>query len=728
MSSRDQVRTYSRAESVVFLKTDEPFGGLSNMAGGYPIRVNGIRILTSEALYQACRFPHLPDVQRMIISENSPMTAKMRSKPYRKDSRRDWDHVRVRIMRWCLRMKLANNWSAFSELLLRTGDRPIVEESRKDDFWGAKAVGDGSTLVGMNVLGRLLMELREQAKEHGRDAFLRVELPDVPDFQLLGRPIEVWTLKEAVALATPQPGLFGDDLPSVQTAAVPASATLTPQMSGQLSKPDALKVEGEADCATPVRPAEAGDQASAYPSYRDSGLPWAPKIPEGWQVLRNGRLFSHRVETGFPDLPILEVSLRTGVRVRDMENLKRKQVISQKEKYKRAAKGDIAYNMMRMWQGAVGVAPVDGLVSPAYVVVKPYPEANSAYFSYLFRTSAYMREVNKFSRGIVADRNRLYWESFKQMPSLVPPRAEQDQIVAYLRAQDAHIARFIKAKRELIKLLTEQKLTIIDHAVTRGLDPNVRLKPSGIEWLGEVPEHWEVKPLKRWVRINARTLSEKTDPDFEFRYVDIGSVKTGRLVKELEHIRFEAAPSRARRVLRRGDTIISTVRTYLRAIWYVDEDADDLIASTGFAVLTPGKGVEPEYLGYVIQSSSFVNRVTANSIGIAYPAIAETVLGRFLVALPSTVDEQQSIVAHIKSESTPLDDAIARAEEEIKLIREYRDRLIADVVTGQIDVRGWRPGPDDVASDEELAALGGEEENTGEEDLHEETASWPTCT
>src|SRR5690606_13110996 len=261
--------------------------------------------------------------------------------------------------------------------------------------------------------------------------------------------------------------------------------------------------------------------------------------------------------------------------------------MSQKEKYKRAVKGDIAYNMMRMWQGAVGVAPVDGLVSPAYVVVKPYPEANSAYFSYLFRTSAYMREVNKFSRGIVADRNRLYWESFKQMPSLVPPRAEQDQIVAYLRAQDAHIARFIKAKRELIKLLTEQKLRIIDHAVTRGLDPNVRLKPSGIEWLGEVPEHWEVKPLKRWVRINARTLSEKTDPDFEFRYVDIGSVKTGRLVKELERIRFEAAPSRARRVLRRGDTIISTVRTYLRAIWYVDEATDDLIASTGFAVLTP---------------------------------------------------------------------------------------------------------------------------------------------
>jgi type I restriction enzyme S subunit len=311
---------------------------------------------------------------------------------------------------------------------------------------------------------------------------------------------------------------------------------------------------------------------------------------------------------------------------------------------------------------------------------------------------------------------RLYSDRFTALEIPLPPRPEQDQIVAYLRAQDAHIARFIKAKRDLIKLLTEQKLRIIDHAVTRGLDASVALKPSGIEWLGEVPKHWEVKPLKRWVRLNASTLGEKTSPDFEFRYVDIGSVQTGRLAKELERIRFEGAPSRARRVLRRGDTIISTVRTYLKAIWYVNEDADDLIASTGFAVLTPSKSVEPEYLGYVIQSSAFVNRVAANSIGIAYPAIAETVLGRFPVALPPTVDEQKAIVAHIKTESAPLDDAITRTEEEIKLIREYRDRLIADVVTGQVDVRGWQPGPEDVVDDAALSALGDDQEDVTEEE------------
>jgi len=722
MSSRDQVRTYSRAESVVFLKTDEPFGGLSNMAGGYPIRVNGIRILTSEALYQACRFPHLPDVQRMIIGENSPMTAKMRSKPYRKDSRRDWDHVRVRIMRWCLRMKLANNWSAFSELLLRTGDRPIVEESRKDDFWGAKAVGDGSTLVGMNVLGRLLMELREQAKEHGRDAFLRVELPDVPDFQLLGRPIEVWTLKEAVALATPQPGLFDDDLPSVQTAAVPASATLTPQMSGQLSKPDALKVEGEADCATPVRPAEAGDQASAYPSYQDSGLPWAPKIPEGWQVLRNGRLFSHRVETGFPDLPILEVSLRTGVRVRDMENLKRKQVISQKEKYKRAAKGDIAYNMMRMWQGAVGPAPVDGLVSPAYVVVKPYPEANSAYFSYLFRTSAYMREVNKFSRGIVADRNRLYWESFKQMPSLVPPRAEQDQIVAYLRAQDAHIARFIKAKRELIKLLTEQKLRIIDHAVTRGLDPNVRLKPTGIEWLGEVPEHWEVTLIKHIADVRFSGVDKHShDDEMPVRLCNYTDVyKNDRITEDMDLMRATATAAEiARLTLKAGDVILtkdSETPDDIGVPAWVPEDLPGVVCAYHLGLLRPiPERVLGEFLFRAIGSARTAQQFHVLATGVTRFALSKHDVKNAVIALPP-IEEQQTICRWITDECQPLDGAIARAEEEIRLIREYRDRLIADVVTGQIDVRGWRPGPDDVASDEELAALGDDETDLREEE------------
>ncbi|MFK0209486.1 NADAR family protein [Agrobacterium sp. NPDC090283] len=193
--SQAEFREYERDQVVSFRKTTEDFGGLSNMAPGYPIYVLGFRIRTSEALYQACRFPHLPQVQRMIIEETSPMTAKMRSKPYRDDSRPDWEEVRVKVMRWCLRAKLLHNWTAFSKLLLATGDRPIVEDSRKDDYWGAK-VGEDNLLAGRNVLGRLLMELREIVRSEPTRLEELYPL-EIPDFVLLGEPIPIQTRRDA---------------------------------------------------------------------------------------------------------------------------------------------------------------------------------------------------------------------------------------------------------------------------------------------------------------------------------------------------------------------------------------------------------------------------------------------------------------------------------------------------------------------------------------------------
>lgn len=185
------LRTYQREDVVVVHKTKESYGGLSNMASGFPLRVNGVRILTSEALYQACRFPHLPEVQREIIGQYSPMTAKMKSKPHRKDSRADWGHVRTKVMRWCLRVKLAQNYDDFGRLLLATKDRTIVEQSRRDDYWGAKAFGaDGEILIGQNILGRLLMELRELLKTDKDGDLKTVPALNIPDFLLFGEPIE----------------------------------------------------------------------------------------------------------------------------------------------------------------------------------------------------------------------------------------------------------------------------------------------------------------------------------------------------------------------------------------------------------------------------------------------------------------------------------------------------------------------------------------------------------
>lgn len=186
-TAQPQGRTYRRDEVIAFRKTREAWGGLSNMAAGYPLRIAEVKIGTSEALYQACRFPHLPQVQELIIGETSPMTAKMRSKPYRSQSRSDWEQVRIPVMKWCLRVKLAQNWEKFGGLLLETGERPIVEDSSKDDFWGAIRDETGA-FQGRNVLGRLLMELREILKTDP-DSLAQVPPLAIPHFTLFGRDI-----------------------------------------------------------------------------------------------------------------------------------------------------------------------------------------------------------------------------------------------------------------------------------------------------------------------------------------------------------------------------------------------------------------------------------------------------------------------------------------------------------------------------------------------------------
>jgi type I restriction enzyme S subunit len=176
---------YDQRESLVFRRVTESFGDLSNMALGYPILINGIRIASSEALYQACRFPHLTDVQRVVLSEQDPLKAKLLSRTHSEHSRHDWEVVRVKIMRWCLQMKLANNWERFGDLLLSTRERIIVEYSKNDEFWGAKLYRE-HTLRGSNMLGRLLMELRQEMQERKPGEVWRFAPPDIPEFLLLG--------------------------------------------------------------------------------------------------------------------------------------------------------------------------------------------------------------------------------------------------------------------------------------------------------------------------------------------------------------------------------------------------------------------------------------------------------------------------------------------------------------------------------------------------------------
>ena len=186
------METYQRSGCVVFRKTGEMYGGLSNMAGGYPLVVNDRKILTSEGLYQSLRFPDRPDIQEKILNERSPMSAKMVGKPYREDfCRKDWDEVRVRIMEWCLRVKYSQHRTLFGSLLRSTGDRPIVEESHKVDFWSTRIVekNNPEILRGENTLGRLLMDLRSEVPVLSKLPMYRVEPLDIENFRLLGEPV-----------------------------------------------------------------------------------------------------------------------------------------------------------------------------------------------------------------------------------------------------------------------------------------------------------------------------------------------------------------------------------------------------------------------------------------------------------------------------------------------------------------------------------------------------------
>lgn len=188
MNKESNLREYDKYASAVFCKTTEAFGGLSNMASGYPLMVNGVKIRNSEALYQACRFPLYPEIQKAIINEASPMAAKQISRQYNHLTRPDWDRVRFKVMYWCICVKLLQNWDKFSALLISTESKDIVELSMKDDVWGARPQGNGK-LIGVNALGRLLMQLRKDYIFNPAPNYTLKPL-GIADFKLFGEDIE----------------------------------------------------------------------------------------------------------------------------------------------------------------------------------------------------------------------------------------------------------------------------------------------------------------------------------------------------------------------------------------------------------------------------------------------------------------------------------------------------------------------------------------------------------
>ena len=223
-----------------------------------------------------------------------------------------------------------------------------------------------------------------------------------------------------------------------------------------------------------------------------------------------------------------------------------------------------------------------------------------------------------------------------------------------------------------------------DAGVLRRLNPYPAYKDSGVEWLGEIPAYWEIMRLKHLATVNDEALPETTDPGMEIAYVDIGNVDSIQGITDAEELVFEDAPSRARRIVRQGDLIISMVRTYLRAIAQIEATDTNLIVSTGFAVIRP-RQIDDRFVAYAINAPYFVERVVAHSMGVSYPAINASELACLDITFPPSLSEQRAIAAFLDRETAKIDALVAKKERLIELLQEKRSALISHTVTKGLD-------------------------------------------
>ena len=444
-----------------------------------------------------------------------------------------------------------------------------------------------------------------------------------------------------------------------------------------------------------------------YPAYRPSGVPWLGDVPAHWEV-RRSKFFYREVDersiTGTEEL--MSVSHKTGV-------TPRKQNVTMflaesNVGYKVCRPGDIVVNTMWAYMAALGVARQEGLVSPSYGVYRPLRHGSLIpdYIDPLLRTEEYRTAYLARSTGITDSRLRLYPEYFLGIPLLCPPLAEQQAIVRYLDHADRRIRRYVEAKRRLIALQEEEKQAVINRAVTRGLDSNARLKPSGMEWLGDVPEHWEVRRLRTVAEMRVSNVDKHTqEHEFPVRlcnYVDV--YKNDYITQEIPFMDATASQSEIERFRLEKDDVLITKDS---EAWddigvpaLVIDPADDLVSGYHLALLRPFGGTHGAYLFRTLQSKSVAHQFHVKANGVTRYGLTHVGIQTVRIPLPP-LPEQAAIVKHIDEATSHIDNAIARAHRQIELLEEYRTCLIADVVTGKVDVHEAAEGLPEEADEQE---------------------------
>ena len=419
----------------------------------------------------------------------------------------------------------------------------------------------------------------------------------------------------------------------------------------------------------PARPRKSNVmKLDPYPTYKDSGVMWLGKIPAHWPVVPNRGAFTEVNDQNHPNEEMLSVTISRGLvkqsTVLDDTSMKDGSKID-RSSYKLVQPGDIAYNKMRAWQGAIGVSSYRGIISPAYVVQRPREGNHPDFLHYLLRTSAFAKEAERNSYGIASDMWSLRPEHFKTIRSCLPPPDEQTAIVRFLDHADEQIQRYIAAKERLIALLGEQRQALVHQAVTRGLDPSVRLKPSRIEWLGDVPEHWGIRRLKTICYMKSGEGITATTIETEGEYPVYGGNGFRGYTSEFTH---------------NGDYVLIGRQGALCGNIHIAREKFWASEHAVVATLSPNHVLE--WFSALLEAMN----LNQYSIAAAQPGLAVDRVMNLWAPIPPR-EEQAHIATRMGRQTERIDNIVNNARRQIDLMNEYRARLIADVVTGQLDVR-----------------------------------------
>ncbi|MCY3668464.1 MAG: restriction endonuclease subunit S [Gemmatimonadetes bacterium] len=441
-----------------------------------------------------------------------------------------------------------------------------------------------------------------------------------------------------------------------------------------------------------------------YPAYKDSDVEWLGEVPTHWEILPNRTLFEEVKERDRPEEPMLSVTIKQGViRQKDLleDSSKKDNSNLDKSAYKLVRPGDIAYNKMRAWQGSVGASEYQGIVSPAYVVERPRKGVSSHYFHYLLRTPAFAKEAERWSYGITSDMWSLRPEHFKMIYACLPPLTEQNAIVRFLDHADRRIRRYIRAKQELIALLEEQKQAIIHQAVTGQVDvrtgqPYSSYKDSGVEWLGKVPEHWEVRRIGGFCEIGNGSTPARSNQAYwnggSYPWLNSSSVNQGT-VTEAEQFVTETALQECHLPRVPADSVLVGITGQGKTRGMAAVLAIEATINQHVAYITPNNsriGASPGYLHMCLTAAYTELRAISSASGSTKGALTCEDIKSFRVVLPP-VDEQEAVLLAIRRKLANVEGCADLEQRQINLVKEYGTRLIADVVTGKLDVREVTP-------------------------------------